>query len=88
LDNGDNAEKGNGVTRHPVAVLSFTLDLTTYQVAVGGQPLPLSLAMMIAGEGLRILEEQRRVAAAMMLRQQLQEQAANEVVAAALRKGR
>ncbi len=76
----------NGVTHHPVAVLTFTLDLTTFQVAIGGQPLPLSLAMMIAGEGMRLLEEQRRMAAAQMLRQQLQEQAANEAVAAALRK--
>lgn len=76
----------NGVTHHPVAVLTFTLDLTTFQVAIGGQPLPLSLAMMIAGEGMRILEEQRRLAAAQMLRQQLQEQAANDAVAAALRK--
>lgn len=82
--NGQNGE--HGVTHHPVAVLTFTLDLTTFQVAVGGQPLPLSLAMMIAGEGMRLLEEQRRAAAAMMLRQQLADQAANEAVAAALRK--
>jgi len=88
LDNGAGNGKENGVTHHPVAVLSFTLDLTTFQVAIGGEPLPLSLAMMIAGEGMRLLEEQRRVAAAMMLRQQLADAAANEVVAAALRKGR
>jgi hypothetical protein len=78
----------SGVTHHPVAVLTFTLDLTTYQVAIGGQSLPISLAQMIAGEGMRILEEQRRVAAAMMLREQLAEQAANEAVATALRKPR
>ena len=88
MDNGADNGKENGVTHHPVAVLSFTLDLTTYQVAIGGQPLPLSLAMMIAGEGMRLLEEQRRTAAALMLRQQLAEQATNEAIAAALRKGR
>jgi hypothetical protein len=83
---GDNAGNGNGVTHSPVAVLTFTLDLTTHQVAIGGQPMPLTLAMMIAGEGMRILEEQRRVAAAMVLRQQLADQAANKAVAAALRR--
>ena len=88
MDNGhdDGNGKGNGVTRHPVVVLSFTLDLETYQVSIGGQPMPVSLAQMIAGEGMRVLEEQRRAAAAMILRQQLAEQATNEAVAAALRR--
>lgn len=80
------ADGGNGVERHAVMVLSFTLDLTTWQVAIGGQPMPLSIAQMIADEGMRVLAEQRKVGAALALRQQLAEQAENEAVAAALRK--
>jgi len=87
-NHGGTGNGERGIEHHPVALLTLTLDLTTHQVAIGGQSLPLSLAQMIVGEGMRLLEEQRRMAAAQMLRQQLVEQVENDRIAAALRSGR
>jgi hypothetical protein len=65
----------NGVRKVEQSVLTLTYDHETHQVAIGGVPMPLSLAMMICGEGMRVLEEQRGVAAVRVLQQQAAEAA-------------
>ena len=51
--------------------ITLTLDPVTMQVSLGGDEMPLSAAMMICDEGLRVLGEMRREAAALMLREKL-----------------
>lgn len=84
----DHTPKDNGVSSERVSVLSFEYNHETHQVSIGGTPMQLSLAQMIAGEGLRVLEEQRKLAGARLLRQQLAEEDQNARIAASLRNGR
>jgi hypothetical protein len=72
-------DKGNGKptieqVEHGL-VLTLIYDQGTHQVAIGGAPMPLSLAMMIVDEGKRVLEEQRRLAMMQNLNAAAQRQA-------------
>lgn len=88
-DGGENrSQDGNGVRVTGKLQLVLEYDLVSFQVTIGGQPMPLSLAQMICGEGARLLEEQRRVVAAKLLRQSIVEEQHNAAIAAALRNGR
>ncbi len=80
-DDGNPTRKDGGVEFRRVVVLAFEYDLDTHQVAIGGQPMPLSLAQMIAGEGMRVLEEHRKLAAL----QALQRAAADAALAERVR---
>ncbi len=62
-EDGNPTRKDGGVVVRSVIVLAFEYDLDTHQVVIGGQPMQLSLAQMIAGEGMRVLEEMRKLAA-------------------------
>jgi hypothetical protein len=55
--------------------LELVMDLATFQVSIGGEQMPISLAQMICGEALRLLDEQRRLAAATQLGQRIQDAA-------------
>lgn len=83
MDN--NGGNGNGVTSTKVSVLTLSFNHETQQVEIGGTVMALSLAQMICGEGLRVLEESRRLMAAQQLRAQLAEQEQNARIAKALR---
>lgn len=83
MDN--NGGNGNGVTSAKVSVLTLSFNHETQQVEIGGTAMALSLAQMICGEGLRVLEESRRLMAAQQLRAQLAEQEQNARIAASLR---
>lgn len=55
--------------------MELVMDLTTFQVSIGGESMPISLAQMICEEALRILGETRRLAAAKQLGAAIQEAA-------------
>ncbi len=63
------SNNGNPASRDASAGLrlELTLDLTSFQVSIGGEAMPLSLAQMICDEALRLLAEQRKMAAAQQL---------------------
>lgn len=68
---------GNGDGR-PATKLTLTLtyDVESFQVSIGGDQIPLSLAQMMLDEAGRGLEQQRRIAAAAALRDQMAHSAA------------
>ena len=78
---------GNGVRVLQKVTLTFVYDTSNHQVTIEGDTMQISLAQMIAGEGLRVLDEKRRMAAAMQLQELMRQQAADAAVAAALRNG-
>lgn len=84
MDNNGNGEHGGTSTKVTVLTLSFNHE--TSQVEIGGTAMCVTLAQMICGEGLRLLEESRRAACAMALRQQIAEQEQNARIAASMRK--
>jgi hypothetical protein len=88
MDTGNQTRKDNGVEHHRVSVLELVYNHETHQVSIGGLPMPLSLAQMIAGEGLRVLEEQRRIAAAQMLARTMEQMKRDQAIADAVRRGR
>jgi hypothetical protein len=76
-----NGNENGGARIGGKMVLELEYDCTTFQVTVGGTPMPVSLAQSICDEASRLLAEQRRVAAAMQLSRQMAEQAnAAEIV--------
>ncbi len=78
----------HGVEHQRVAVLTLTYNHETCLVTIGGTAMPIALAQMIAGEGMRLLEEQRRVAAAAAFQRQVQESARVQQIVDRVRGGR
>lgn len=60
--------------------LELVMDLATFQVSIGGEVMPISLAQMMCGEALRILDEQRRLAAATQLGKRIQDAARTQEI--------
>jgi hypothetical protein len=69
----ENGTAGADATHQTMIVLK--LDLETFQVALGGDVMPISLAQMMCEEALRVLGEQRRLAAAKQLGEAIQDAA-------------
>jgi hypothetical protein len=69
----ESGSNGNGHGERIVLALEY--DPRTHQIAVGGTPMPLSLAQMICDEAQRVLAEQRRMAALQALQQAAADQA-------------
>lgn len=85
MDGVNDRDNDNGVRVTGKMQLVLEYDLASFQVTIGGQPMPLSLAQMICDEGARLLEEQRRIAAAKMLQQAIAEAQRDAAIAAAVR---
>jgi hypothetical protein len=83
-----NGDREHGVAHVKVSVLELTYNHETHQVTIGGMPMPLSLAMMMLGEGMRVLEEQRRIAAAQVLHQTIEQAKRDQAIADAVRNRR
>lgn len=81
MDNNGNG----GATVTGKIVLELVYDCVTFQVAIAGQPMPISLAQMIVDEGARALAEQRRMAAALQLQQQMAENARAQAIVDSVR---
>lgn len=82
--------RSNGHTQQqqPIGLrLVLTYDPATYQVTLGGDPVPLALAQMMLAEVQEQLSIQRRTAAAMETRQRLAEQVEGERIRQSLSKG-
>ena len=88
MDDGHKSDGGNGVRATGKMQLVLEYDLVSFQVTIGGHPMPLSLAQMICDEGARLLEEQRRIAAAQVLQQRIAEAQRDMAIAEAVKRGR
>lgn len=88
MDLEHKGDGGNGVRATGKMQLVLEYDLVSFQVTIGGHPMPLSLAQMICDEGARLLEEQRRAANAMLLQQRIVEAQRDAAIAEAVKRGR
>ncbi len=85
MDKTNGERKPERIELERISVLELTYNHTTCQVAIGGKPMPISLAQIILGEAMRLLEEQRRLALAQQLQQQAQQALENARIAEMVR---
>lgn len=75
----------NGHSTARQTILTFVYNHETHQVSIEGDRMPLSLSQMIAGEGMRLLEEQRKLAAVREVRKTLAEEARTQAIVDSVR---
>lgn len=85
-DNGNGKPDAEAPALDRIYILTLTFNEHTFQVSIGGEAMPVSLAQMIVGEAMRLLEETRRLDVAQQLKAQMEQNLRDQAIFDRVRK--